>query len=363
MRRSVGSNQSRTSRRARRHSLSTRRRTLRRMASSVVSQVEDPVVDPCLRGDDQERQVIHAHPVVARPGARLRQCRRRFARPGHNRERSSRRSRGGCKLCPRPPRTVVVVEAKLFARLSAGVRNAPYLRPGGADRGLHRRGPPPRRPRPRGDGRPGPLDRSPPRPGSTTASSPGTPAEAIRRKVRRRVEDYAGERDAWFRDWFEPTWRRIEVRCLSWEDIIEVDRLPRPEAGQVIDSFYGHCLHFNRPQVRSKSQGDEVGWALPSGPGRTQTEMGSRRLVPTVFACILRPSCRILYEYYLYYSSRPHSRLHSLSGLRHHQRWPRFPAMSWSMAARPAALPPPWRRAAAGPGLCSWNRRGTWADS
>ena len=31
---------------------------------------------------------------------------------------------------------------------------------------------------------------------------------AIRRKVRRRVEDYAGERDAWFRDWFEPTCRR-----------------------------------------------------------------------------------------------------------------------------------------------------------
>ena len=51
--------------------------------------------------------------------------------------------------------------------------------------------------------------------------------DAIRRKVRRRVEDYAGERDAWFRDWFEPTWRRIEVRSLSWEDLIDVDRVPQ----------------------------------------------------------------------------------------------------------------------------------------
>ncbi len=72
--------------------------------------------------------------------------------------------------------------------------------------------------------------------------------DAIRRKVRRRVEDYAGERDAWFRDWFEPTWRRIEVRSLSWEDIIEIIAFHSLEDGHVIDSFYGQCLRFNRPR-------------------------------------------------------------------------------------------------------------------
>lgn len=74
--------------------------------------------------------------------------------------------------------------------------------------------------------------------------------DAIRRKVRRRVEDYAGERDHWFREWFDPTWRRVEVRSMSWEDIIDVIAFHSTRDGQVIDSFYGQCLRFNRPQAR-----------------------------------------------------------------------------------------------------------------
>ena len=66
----------------------------------------------------------------------------------------------------------------------------------------------------------------------------------------RRVEDYAGERDTWFRDWFEPTWRRLEVRSLSWEDVIEIIAFHSLEDGHIIDSFYGQCLRFNRPQAR-----------------------------------------------------------------------------------------------------------------
>jgi hypothetical protein len=83
-----------------------------------------------------------------------------------------------------------------------------------------------------------------------------TSAESIHRKVRRRVEEYAGERDAWFTDWFEPTLGRIELRCLSWEDVIEVVAFHDTESGQFIDSFYGKCLRYNRPQ------------ALASFPGR-----------------------------------------------------------------------------------------------
>ncbi len=91
----------------------------------------------------------------------------------------------------------------------------------------------------------------PPRLGWTTGSSSGisrwTPSAA---KCVERVEDYAGERDAWFRDWFEPTWRRIEVRSLSWEDLIDVVAFHSMSDGQIIDSFYGQCLRFNRPQSR-----------------------------------------------------------------------------------------------------------------
>ena len=89
--------------------------------------------------------------------------------------------------------------------------------------------------------------------------------DAIRRKVRRRVEDYAGERDNWFRDWFEPTWRRLEVRSLSWEDVIDAIAFHSLEDGHVIDSFYGQCLRFNRPQAAA---GPAEGAAARPAPGR-----------------------------------------------------------------------------------------------
>src|SRR5258707_15883228 len=85
------------------------------------------------------------------------------------------------------------------------------------------------------------------------------PPEAIRRKVRRRVEDYAGERDTWFHDWFGPTLRRAELRCLSWEDTIEAIAFHDPESGQFIDSFYGKCLRFNRPQALASYPGRRFG--------------------------------------------------------------------------------------------------------
>ena len=144
----------------------------------------------------------------------------------------------------------VVLEAKLFARLSAGVRNAPWYDQAARSvaciaESLCR------------------ADRHPEEMADLAFLVLAPQArlddgifewdlafDAIRRKVRRRVEDYAGERDAWFRDWFEPTWRRIEVRSMSWEDLINVIAFHSPSDGQVIDSFYGRCLRFNRRQAR-----------------------------------------------------------------------------------------------------------------
>ncbi len=155
----------------------------------------------------------------------------------------------------------VVLEAKLFARLSAGVKNAPYFdqaaRTVACIAEVLRRA---RRspeamddlallilaPQARIDDGVFVWDAAP---------------EAILRKVRRRVEDYAGERDAWFHDWFEPTWRRTEIRCLSWEEIIEMIVFHRPEAGQIIDSFYGRCLHYNRARARAVFPGRRSGSA------------------------------------------------------------------------------------------------------
>lgn len=143
---------------------------------------------------------------------------------------------------------LVVIEAKLFARLSAGVRNAPYYDQ--AARSVACMAEAIRR----ADLDPEQLDSlgfyvlAPQARLDDGIFEWDVDPEAIRRKVRRRVEDYAGERDHWFRHWFEPTWRRIEIRCLSWEDLIEVIAFHSIEEGHIIDSFYGQCLRFNRPQ-------------------------------------------------------------------------------------------------------------------
>jgi hypothetical protein len=97
-----------------------------------------------------------------------------------------------------------------------------------------------------------------------------TSAESIHRKVRRRVEEYAGERDAWFTDWFEPTLRRIELRCLNWEDVIEVVAFHDTESGQFIDSFYGKCLRYNRPQALASFPGRRCRSNRPAAAERSQ---------------------------------------------------------------------------------------------
>lgn len=154
---------------------------------------------------------------------------------------------------------LVVIEAKLYARLSTGVKNAPYYdqaaRTVACMAEILRRA----------DRRPESMEDL-----SLVILAPqarlddgvfawDAAPDAIRRKVRRRVEDYAGERDDWFRDWFEPTCRRVDVRCLAWEEVVEVIAFHRPEEGQVIDSFYGRCLHHNRPQVRAAFPGPRKG--------------------------------------------------------------------------------------------------------
>ncbi|WP_406699130.1 hypothetical protein V5E97_09645 [Singulisphaera sp. Ch08] len=160
---------------------------------------------------------------------------------------------------------IVVIEARLFARLSTGVKNAPYFDQAARSVAciaevLRRAG---RQAESMDDL--ALLILAPQARVDDGVFAWYAAHDAIRRKARRRVENYAGERDAWFRDWFEPTWRRVEVRCLCWEEIIEVIAFHRPEAGQVIDSFYGRCLHYNRPRSRAAFPGRRFGSAGERG--------------------------------------------------------------------------------------------------
>jgi hypothetical protein len=143
----------------------------------------------------------------------------------------------------------LVVEGKMFSRLSAGVKNAPTYDQAARTVAclaevLRRAGRRPDEVEALGFVLIAPQARI----------DEGTFAEelaqaSIGRKVRRRVDDYAGARDAWFEEWFVPTLDRCVVRAIGWESVAETIAFHDPAGGQTIDSFYGKCLHFSRPQA------------------------------------------------------------------------------------------------------------------
>lgn len=81
--------------------------------------------------------------------------------------------------------------------------------------------------------------------------------DRIRSKVQRRVSEYAGDRDAWSTDWFEPTLDRIapELTSMSWEEIIQTILDNDSTAGANIQGFYDLCLRFNGPRANEEVAG------------------------------------------------------------------------------------------------------------
>lgn len=71
--------------------------------------------------------------------------------------------------------------------------------------------------------------------------------EIIRNIVRRRVSEYQeSEKDKWFEDWFLPTLEKIQLREISWEEICRLINQHDSAFGEQLDTFYGKCLEFNQ---------------------------------------------------------------------------------------------------------------------
>ena len=174
--------------------------------------------------------------------------------------------RGSTDVSLRPDATqFAVVEAKIYGKLSPGVKNAPFFDQ--AARSVACLAEVLRR-----------SDRTPQdmnalgfylvAPGARIDE--GTfdellDSRSIRRKVQARIEPYAGSLDPWFRSWFEPTLARLDVRVFGWEDLLEAIGFEDMEAGQVLDSFYGRCLRYNRAQRNAAPERQPLpAWACPS---------------------------------------------------------------------------------------------------
>ena len=66
----------------------------------------------------------------------------------------------------------------------------------------------------------------------------------IRQRVQDRVAAYRGNRDEWFDQWFTPTLDAIDLAVLSWEELLEgLDPSYRV--------FYDQCLVHNGPKASS----------------------------------------------------------------------------------------------------------------
>ena len=66
----------------------------------------------------------------------------------------------------------------------------------------------------------------------------------VRERVRNRVDEYRGARDEWFDQWFIPTLNAIDIDLVSWEELLE-----RLESSY--RSFYEQCLRHNKPIRRT----------------------------------------------------------------------------------------------------------------
>ena len=69
--------------------------------------------------------------------------------------------------------------------------------------------------------------------------------ESIRQKVKRRAGEYGEEKGEWFDDWFMPTLDNIEISAISWEEIIASIRGQDNVIGVEIEKFYVKCLKYN----------------------------------------------------------------------------------------------------------------------
>jgi hypothetical protein len=140
---------------------------------------------------------------------------------------------------------LLVLEAKMFSSLSSGVTNAKYFDQAARNVAciaevFHRA-------------------KLPPRPSLQIGFyvlAPNSQIEqgkfskemersSIEQKVEQRVQEYGGDKDDWYSEWFQPIFQLMEIQVISWEKLILSIAEHEPETADRFDEFYRHCIEFN----------------------------------------------------------------------------------------------------------------------
>jgi hypothetical protein len=69
--------------------------------------------------------------------------------------------------------------------------------------------------------------------------------QSIKDKVNRRVSPYGGERLDWYRDSFQPTLDKIDIKTISWESVIDFILEKNTQTGRELMDYYMECLSSN----------------------------------------------------------------------------------------------------------------------
>jgi len=77
--------------------------------------------------------------------------------------------------------------------------------------------------------------------------------DSIRIKVQKRIKAYSESTDAeakdkWFKKWFLPTLEKIDIQCMSWEEIVSYISSNDSYNGNAVLEFYKKCLALNQPK-------------------------------------------------------------------------------------------------------------------
>jgi len=78
--------------------------------------------------------------------------------------------------------------------------------------------------------------------------------DSMREIVQRRVSEYEdAEKDQWFEERFLPILAAADIRCMSWEELLDVVEKHDSNEAAELRNFYVNCLKFNEPKAKPYS--------------------------------------------------------------------------------------------------------------
>ena len=74
---------------------------------------------------------------------------------------------------------------------------------------------------------------------------------SILETVRRRIDEYDESKDDWLEGWFLPAMAHITIGVMSWEELLSYVAGLDLESGEKLNEFYERCLKFNNKSTKN----------------------------------------------------------------------------------------------------------------